>query len=752
MIFCIPRNLVQKLKESALKGEVNIAELYKMTSEERRNFFSKFTDENVGKLLNTEFEKAMVSKQKTALTDWAKSVFSPKEKAKPVYKNILDKINSLNEEGILTPETEDAFLEDLVSDKLGVSVTPEEIKIISEKAKVVQEAQEKLGNDLGNPNKEQENMDFFEAKKDIDDYLQSVNPANNLKILTGTVGRAAMLASFKSPILNIGSNIELGFTEALSRRIASGQFKGTDNKLATDYVKFVNKIYQKTGYDLSRMTSLKDTGVSGGRVLGETVHSQGEGAIRKVGRFAEDIVFKQLMGAPDVAFSSAHFADSVNLNSLKMAKGDAIKAKEYMNDAMKIQPETPEGELLRAQAVMDAQKATWTDKTWASDVSEGVRKILNNVTGDVRIGDVTIPFVKTPANFIATGIDYGGGGTIKALYKTAKAIKDGEFNTKEYWGSITRDLVRSGLGLTGALIITANLDDDDFVGAYDPARAQIEQLRGSNYNAVRIGDKWISTDWFGPLAIPISAIMYARKYGSTPGEKTFQYGKGVVSSIEQLPGVSDVLDYAKTKSYQKNQTLEEMSSELGGYLLEQVFARIVPSFIPDTAKVIDDKERDTGGTTIGTLKSKIPFVRETLPEKKNIFGETLMTEPGWSIYVFGSRVKTDKENAIIKEISDLSTKLDKSLTFTNWDTSSSLTLQAFKEKVGEEKFEKAKVEYGQKLKSKLEKAVKSKIYQGYSDEDKYRVINGLDTDAAEEIYKKYGFKYNPKKKTKLINF
>ena len=339
-IFCVPKFAAEKLKKVISSGDFNMKKLYEMSSKERNEFFTKHTDSDIGKLLNTKFEEAMISKQKDAMTDWVNSIFTPKEKTKPVYKSMLDKINNLDETGVLNPKSEKVFLQDLVTDKLGINVSAAEVIKISERAAKIQEAQKKLGDDLGNPEKMQENIDFFEAKKEMDDYLLSLTPASNLRILTGTIGRGMMLFSIKSPLLNIGSNIEVGLTEAMSRRIANLNIRGADNKLSIDYIKMVNKIYQKTGFDLSRMTSLKDTGASGERVLGETIHAKGPGGIRKTGQFIEDIVFKQLMGAPDVAFSSAHFADSVNLN------------------AMKLEPTTVEGEILRAQGILDAQKAT----------------------------------------------------------------------------------------------------------------------------------------------------------------------------------------------------------------------------------------------------------------------------------------------------------------------------------------------------------------------------------------------------------
>lgn len=713
-----------------------------MTSKQRRDFFTKHTDEELGKFLNTEFEKAMVSKQQTAITDWAKSVFNPEAQMKPVYKSITDKIKSLNDMGVLTPKSEDAFLEDLVSEKLGISVSPEEVAAIESKAKVIDAAQKKLGPNLGNPKHFQENLDFFKAKREMDDYLQGLMPANKLKVLTGTIGRGMMLFSVKSPILNIGSNIEIGFVEALGRRIASKGVTGSNNALAIDYVKMVNKIYQATGYDLSRMTTIDDAGASGARVLGgDMVHAQGPGKVRAAGRLVEDVVFKQLMGAPDVAFSSAHFADSVNINSLKMAGGDKAKGAELMNDAMLLEPQTPQGELLRQQGILDAQVATWTNATWASKVSEGIRKILNNVSGDLRVGDYLLPFVKTPANVIATGMDYAGMGIPRSLVRTVRAWRSGDLGSKEFVQKTSRDLVRAGLGLTGALIFASMLDEDDFVGAYDPARAQIEALRNSNTNSIRIGNKWISTAWLGPLAVPVTSIMYSRKYGNTGSEKVFQYGSGVVSSAKDLPGVQDFADYFKKQAYQKeNQTLEEAASATGDYVSSELYTRLVPSFISDVAKATDKFERKTG-TKMDTIKSKIPGVRQTLPVKTDIFGEPMVGESALSDILFGSRMKTDKENDFIAEIKRVADSEDKSIQFTDWDRSSSKQLAQFRQKVGEDVYEKARNEYGAQLKINLEKALAKKSYQKLDDGDRLKIIRETDSDAMEKILDKYNFNY-----------
>jgi hypothetical protein len=163
------------------------------------------------------------------------------------------------------------------------------------------------------------------------------------------------------------------------------------------------------------MQKLSDSGASGSRVLDDVVTTQGKGAVRKVGRLVEDVVFKQLMGAPDTLFSSIHFADSANLHSLRIAKDNKEKGTKIMQDAMRLEPKTAEGEIVRAQAIMDAEVATWTNTSHASKITTGIRKLINEASGDLRLGDQFLPFIKTPANVIETGLDYAGMGIPKAF-------------------------------------------------------------------------------------------------------------------------------------------------------------------------------------------------------------------------------------------------------------------------------------------------------------------------------------------------
>ena len=679
------------------------------------------------------------------------NVCIPKEQAVILKEQLLKGEIGPNEIAKMLPEEKaavKAILEDLVTEKLNISASPAEVRAISIKAKKIDEAQAKLGDDLGDPKRLKETVDFFKAKKDMDDYLQAHNPAPKLRVATGTIGRGAMLASVKSPLLNIGSNIELGITEGISRRIANRGLQGTDNALAKDYVKMVNTVYQKTGYDLSRMTALSDLGANGGRVLDDVVHSQGKGGVRRTGRFFEDTVFKQLMGAPDVLSGSLHFADSVNLAAIKVAKGNKTKARAFMDDAMRLEPKTPEGQLLRDQGILDAQVATWTNKTWATKVTLGIRKILNDLSGDLRFGDFALPFVKTPANVVATSLDYAGVGIPKAMVKLVKGIKAGDLGNKQNVQAMSRDLTRAGMGLTAVAVFASNLSPDNFMGAYDPARAQIEQLKNSRENSVKIGGKWISTDWFGPLSVPLTAAMYAKKYGKGGDGKALAYGGGLLSATANLPGIEDAADFAESLVQKKPKTAGELVEGTGDYALKEGSARLIPSIISDTANATDPYVRQ-GGKGWAGVKMKVPGFRQSLPIKRNVFGEEVKGESPATEILFGSRVKSDRGSKVTAEIERVAKANDVPITFTDWDKSTTKALTEFKAKVGQEKFDKAKVKYGQELEKSLRDLFQPESgYGDLSDEEQLDVIRNRDSEIQKQVFKQYGFKASKTKKKK----
>lgn len=682
------------------------------------------------------------------------------EAAKNIRKKLINKEITPDDIAKMLPDDQKAIksiLEDFVADKQGIKITAEEQKFIDTQSSKIEKAQETLSGNMGNPDFLKENLDYWMEKKKMDDFFLTKNPSSDLKVLTGTIGRAAMLTSVKSPVLNIGSNLEVSLAEAISRRIARGQWTKGNADLLKSYIKMNREIYKKTGYDMSRMMGMSDTGGGGSRVLDDIVHAHGKGPIKKVGQIAEDVVFKQMMGRPDAEFGAWNFVDSIGLGAKKMAKGDAKMERELLIDAMRVEPQTVQGSYLKAQGVMDAQTATWTNDSWATAVTQGIRGILNGLSGDLRAGDYLLPFVKTTSNVISTGMDYAGVGVLKAFTKAVGAIRKGGKDAllnEHNLTSMFRDLTRAGLGMTGAVVLANNIKLEDYVGAYDPARQQIEELKNSNDNSFKIGGKWVSTDWLGPLSVPFNAMMYAKKYGKDKKQmdKIVAYVNGVGSSVGQLPGVSDVMDLTKKALYAKQKTAEEAAAEMTAYAIDQASSRLIPSIINDIAKGTDVYQRkgtseEPVGAAIESLQAKIPGWRQGLPVKTSVLGEPKKGEALLTTILFGSRVKTDTRDATISEVDRVSQAVGKSASFTDWDKSSSQTLAQFKEKVGKDTYNKAKVEYGKQLKATLDRLIKTGAYKNASDEDKLSTISDADAKVQKDVLKRYNFKYKRNEKT-----
>lgn len=742
--YCIPPQVARELISAARNGDTigDVAKLYEMTTQERRNAFAKYVGQDTAKLINTEFEKAMVSNRATALAKWAEKTFSTEVKKKGHLKSALEKIKEADEKGLFTPENEGQFLEDLVTDKLGISITATEAKKISDLTQKLEELS-KEESEIGLPTSK-----WWKAKKELDDYVLSQTPTNSLRIATSTIGRGAMLASFKSPIVNIESNTVQAILTAFERRLSTGKLIGANGSFARKFVSENMKIYQKSGYDTSRMTSWAEDR----KILGEEItHSQGKGAVRFIGRFTEDTVFKQLMGAPDVAFASIHFADSANLASTKMAqkegyKGDMLKKKalEIFKDATKIEPKTLEGEIVRAQAIADAQYATYTNKSTYSDTALAIRGVFNKMSGDIRLGDQIMPFVKTPANVVGAGIDYSGVGLPLQLVLLPKAISQLRKGETTAFKRSIRSIVRGGLGLSFAFALSTLFEPEEFMGNYPVSQKEREllELKNATPNSIKIGNKWVSLDYFGPIAAPFVGLMYAKKYAHDNGEAALKYYQGVGAQALKIPGFQDfqeiVKDVQDLTSEQKT-SKEDIGTAATNLVLDYIRSRTIPAIVYDVAKATDiERVADIKQDPLARIKNAIPGLRQSLPEKTTIFGDKAKDESAVSTLVFGNRVKTANDSSLVREFVRLDGE-GQLPAITNVEKTST-RVKELKQQIPSQQFDAAMRYYKDLFKTRVEKVVDSRKYQKGNDEKKKKLIDEAKEKSLSKMLKKYKYK------------
>jgi hypothetical protein len=752
MNFCIPKELSKRLRDAARDGEFSIASLYDLSSKDRRELFSKYTDPTLGRQINAEFEKVMVSTQKQALSKWVEDTFSTEQKKSPAYGSIREQIDSLDELGVLGTES-GPFLEDLVAQKLGLTLSAEEVQTIRGKAAKLEELYKEV-DALGDPSDARDaQVTYLQALEDTNNYVRSLAPHSNVKVATSVIGRGNLLFRISSPVINIVSNTFWGSYQFVERRLVTGSVGGLNSDFARSYVGFALEMHQKSGFDLTRMIALEDEQ----KIRGEKITtSQGPGAIRKVGRFYEDIVFKQMMGAPDVLGAAIAFADSANIESTLIAvrkeglKREAAKkrALEIFQDATRVDPLTLEGVVVREKAIADAQLATFTNDTTYSRVALGIRELINKAGGDVSLGDQLMPFVKTPANIIGAVVDVSGAVTLpeffirglRTIHDTYKGQKLTEATRHEFQG-FSRKAVRAGLGLTLALILSAMFDPEDFIGEFDQKEKALNDLKRGVNNAVKIGDKWVSLDYFGPIAAGFVGIMYARKYGGNLAQTAFQYYRGAATQVLNLPGfdaaqtvIDTVGDLASGKT-----KVNEIPAEASAGAINFVGSRLIPGIVSDFAKMTDDYERQTKGEGVwARFKSRTPFLRQELPISKDVLGEAIHTPPALSQLLFGSRVRIGQDSPIVSELDRLS-QSGNLPTLTKVEETST-RFPKLREQKGQVVYERTLESFHGKFKAELARLIKTPRYERLSDEEKKNEINNLKGRVLDQELKRAGYR------------
>ena len=737
-IICIPKKEANKLKQGIKNGDFDIAKLIEMTSSLRRAVFERYLSKDLAKFVNTEFEKAIASNKKTALAEWAEKTFKGKDGTK--VRDITDRIQDLQDSELLDSGKEINMMEDLISEKLGVNITAKELEGIVEHTDKLKKLD--TVNELGLPT-----IEYWKARKELMDYVNSLSPTHNLKVATSISGRAAMLTSFKSPLINITSNSIMDAFGKVVRRfeaLTKGKpmISGLNNDFAIDYIKYANKVYQASGSDPSRMVTVKDDS----KFLGEkVVHSEGKGVIRKVGKFNEDVIFKQLMGSPDVFFSALNFADSANVNSSIIARQEGLTGKEakaraleLLKDAVIFNPTTIQGQNIRSQAMEEAFYWTYTNDSVYSKAALEIRGFLNNITGDLSLGDNLIPFAKTPANVVGTMVDASGIKAIYDIWRVSKGIKTGD---AEMVRKGIRKLVIAGFGILGAFILSKILKPDDYIGEYssynDKERSLIE-LKNGSYNSIKIGNKWISLDYFGLLGSPLVGFLEAERGVNAP-DKAWKYFLGVAKQAIKIPGfetLRDSLDNVWDTVSDSDISPKTILSDAKASFVDFVSARVIPAIISDAAKAIDDTDREADTSTEKIMK-KIPGIREKLDEKIDLFGKPINTENPLSTLFFGTRLKTYEGNHIVNELNRLSAQGE--LPSIGDIKYSSTRVKKLEEQIGKGEFNRFLTEFGQTWYDDLEELFDINSYQEATDSEKKKKIEKKKDNVLKNLLKDYGY-------------
>lgn len=621
-------------------------------------------------------------------------------------------------------EVNERTVKEFVKDVFGINpdlITGNEV---INKAEQLQKLWDNTKDDSGNPS-----VEAMRAKRELNDLIQARNPSSTLAIWTSIFGRGVMLMSVKSPVLNVISNIEAGLTEGITRRIMyKTTEKAVDANVKKEFSDYAWEVYKASGDIVSTMNNYDDDM----RVIGEQIlHSQGQGALRAASRKVEEVSFKYLMGAPDAWFKRLAFNDTADLLATKIAREEGAKdiskrATEIYKDAILIRPQTEQGQLVRQKAQEQAHYTTFTNDSWAAKFGLSARNWLNMVgRNKVRLGDLTMKFVKTPANVQMMGLEYGFG-SLYTLYNVQEIIKNPQSEVSQH---AIRAAVRNGLGIALAALLYSMLDPDDYFSEFDtlnPKEKDRMRAMGAMPNSIKIGNRWVSLDYFGQIAIPLVGMLEARR-----NDGLRSYIQSGLTQAAKIPGIKETKQLIDTMSEYARYDLkpEKIVQMMAGTVLDQARAMTIPAIVNDIAKMTDDYERDTMGGVFDKVFASIPGLRQTLPERYGVQG-IIETEPALSTLLFGSRVKTVQEDKLVREVEKLSTK-DEQPSISDVTKYGDLRLLSPEKKV------KVRKEFYKLYNSESKKLISTREYQKKDPEDKKKALNKVRSRVVKSLKEKY---------------
>ena len=317
-------------------------------------------------------------------------------------------------------------------------------------------------------------------------------------------------------------------------------------------------------------------------------------------------------------------------------------------------------------ATNEALQRTWQDDNAYTKTVLDIRKNLNklNVKG-YGLGDVLIPFAKTPANLTKAIVDYSPVGLTKALTLDAKKFTN-SLNNGQYSPQLQHKFVQSlGKGMAGSLLyvlgyglaksgIASGESDDD----KDVKNFMKNSLGISSYS-IKIGDKSFTYDWAQPVAVPLAIMTNYVKYSKDNPD-----AKAIDKAIKSMNiGTEQLLEQSFMESlntvFNGNGTFLENLSKA----VMDLPARAIPTFSKQIADMVDGTQRTSfeyGApvkSAINSAKSKIPFVSKTLPIARDTFGNEIQKYGGennlWNVMLNPANVNKGKLSKAGKEIYEL---------------------------------------------------------------------------------------------------
>lgn len=307
-----------------------------------------------------------------------------------------------------------------------------------------------------------------------------------------------------------------------------------------------------------------------------------------------------------------------------------------------------------------ARFATFQDENW---VANKWYQVKENQVGAVRaVMDLTVPYIKTPTNVMYRALDYAGilpvvkainseagrsfgsGEWKKAKQQLVSALDDPEARKAISWG-IGRGLIGWSMAVAGYYMAKSGFLQSNY-DEKDRKDNTMDDLRGISKGSVLIDGNSYDISSLNPFAFFFLAG--ADTYRNETREIKTKKNKGeFVDEAKERPTIAGVpTNLANIESLKKLALMTPLVGKSYEWIKDASdgdmdFARLVgagravPSILGEVATTMDGKVRLAGGDGTDTgkmldnIKERIPYLRETLPEKSDSLGNPVKAPNGF---------------------------------------------------------------------------------------------------------------------------
>lgn len=383
---------------------------------------------------------------------------------------------------------------------------------------------------------------------------------------------------------------------------------------------------------------------------------------------------------------------------------------------------------------------TWNDNNEYTKAVLDLRRSINKIgdqmhlhIGEYGLGDLLIPFAKTPANLTKAIVDYSPVGFVNAITEgknLKNAIDTGKYTPQmqhdfsQTIGKATAGTLLYALGsaLAKANITTGNSDEDKDLKNFMRYNLGIQPY------SIKIGDKSFTYDWAQPIAAPFAITADVEKgmqENMTPSQAVQHFlttGFNILSEQSFLSGINEVLN--------------DNDGILNG--IEQQVVNIpstaMPTFLKQITDLLDGTKRQTYSkegqieNMKKTAMSKDPIGSKKLAPQVDVLGNEIEKYGGnnnwFNVFFNPANMEKGKESDVAKEIYSLyEATQDKTIIPRKVDYSTKingenkiLTTQEM------EKWQKAS---GKLVTQEIERAMKNEDYKEMNNDEKAKVINKI---------------------------